>query len=148
MKKILRVIASVAKQSHRLDCFVAALLAMTFTFLSPALAAKKAALQAAPAAAATVPAPATTTMAAPATTAATVTAASTPTTDSEALQKFKAIRNQEQWVANLKKQLGGETSQLNEMRASFAQAFHLDEKKLEKGEYEYNAKTGKFVEKQ
>ena len=70
-----------------------------------------------------------------------------PQTDPEALKKFKAIQNQENWVAHLKKQLDGETSQLNEMRIALAQSFGLDVKKLEKGSYQYDAKSGKFVEK-
>ncbi len=65
----------------------------------------------------------------------------------EAMKKFKAIQNQEQWVAKLQKQLNGETAQLNEMRSSLAQAFSLDVKKLEKDAYEYDMKSGKIVEK-
>lgn len=65
----------------------------------------------------------------------------------EALEKFKAIESQVQWVAKLKKQLDGETSQLNEMRSSMAQSFGLDVKKLENDGYKFDPKSGKFVEK-
>jgi len=65
----------------------------------------------------------------------------------EALEKFKAIESQVQWVAKLKKQLDGETSQLNEMRRSMAQSFGLDAKKLENDRYKFDARSGKFVEK-
>ncbi len=65
----------------------------------------------------------------------------------EAMKKFEAVQNQELWVAKLQKQLDGEISQLNEMRSSLAQSFGLDVKKLEKGEYYFDAKSGKLVEK-
>lgn len=65
----------------------------------------------------------------------------------EVLEKFKAIESQVQWVAKLKKQLEGETSQLNEMRRSMAQSFGLDVKKLENDGYKFDSKSGKFVEK-
>lgn len=70
-----------------------------------------------------------------------------PAGEPEAAIKLKAIQNQEQWVQKLQQQLAGETSQLNEMRGSFAQAFNLDIKKLEKDEYTFDAKSGKVVEK-
>lgn len=79
-----------------------------------------------------------------------ITSAATPASaqkESEAMKKLEAIRNQEQWVEKLQKQLAGETSQLNEMRSSLAQSFGLDVKKLEKGAYHYDAKSGKIVEK-
>jgi hypothetical protein len=65
----------------------------------------------------------------------------------EALSKFKAIQNQKEWVAKLKKQLEGETSQLQEMMNSMSQSFRLDVKKLENDSYEFDSKSGKFVEK-
>ena len=66
---------------------------------------------------------------------------------SEAAQKWKSLKAQEEWVARLKKQIQGETNQLNEMREALAQAFKLDSKKLEMGLYEFDDKSGKFVEK-
>ena len=66
----------------------------------------------------------------------------------EALKKFKSIQNQEQWVAKIEKQLAGEKNQLSEMRMSFASSFGLDAKKLEKGEYTFDPKSGKFVARQ
>ncbi len=66
--------------------------------------------------------------------------------DSEASKKLTAIKAQEEWVARLKKQLDGETNQLKEMRKSLAESFHLDPLKLEKGDYKYDEKSGKFVE--
>jgi hypothetical protein len=66
---------------------------------------------------------------------------------SEAQTRFTAIENQTQWVAKLKKQLDGETSQLNEMRTSLAQAFGLNVEKLEKDGYKFDTRSGKIVEK-
>ncbi len=68
-------------------------------------------------------------------------------TASEAAQKWKALRAQEEWVARLKKQIQGETNQLNEMRLALAQAFKLDVKKLEEGLYDFDEKNSKFIEK-
>jgi hypothetical protein len=67
--------------------------------------------------------------------------------ESDAVKKLEAIRNQEQWVEKLQKQLAGETSQLGEMRNSLAQSYGLDIKKLEKSRYHFDAKSGKIVEK-
>ena len=67
--------------------------------------------------------------------------------ESEASKQWKELQAQEQWVARLKKQIAGETKQLSDMRAALAAAFKLDPKKLESGDYSYNAKTDQFVEK-
>lgn len=66
---------------------------------------------------------------------------------SEASQKWKGLKAQEEWVARLKKQIQGESAQLDEMRASLAQAFKLDVKKLEAGLYDFDEKSGAFLEK-
>ncbi len=50
---------------------------------------------------------------------------------SEAQTKLQAIKNQEQWVAKLTKQLEGEKNQLKEMHESYKQAFGKEPKKIE-----------------
>ena len=70
-----------------------------------------------------------------------------PVVESEALQRWKALRAQEVWVEKLKKQLQGELNQLSEMRATLARNFKLDPKKVENGGYEVDENSGKFVEK-
>jgi hypothetical protein len=75
------------------------------------------------------------------------TIAEAPSIETEEVRLWKALRVQEQWVSKLKKQLAGESNQLTEMRASFAQAFKLDPKKLESGAYELDEKSGKIAEK-
>jgi hypothetical protein len=72
---------------------------------------------------------------------------SAPAGETEAAKRWKGIKAQEEWVARLKKQIQGETSQLSEMRAALADAFKLDVKKLEAGLYDYDEKTDKFTEK-
>ena len=181
MKKMLiSVIASPegTKQSLRLDCFVATLLAMTVC--SPALAydfAKKTVEEpeektavsstetvvteyqaAVPEYQAPAPVEAPVKqeppkaffakpLAAPKIAAVSVPETAAPPAQPEALQKFRAIQNQEEWVGKLKKQLEGEATQLDTMRKSMAQSFGLDAKKLETGKYRFDEKSGKFIDK-
>ena len=67
--------------------------------------------------------------------------------ESDAAKQWKELQAQEQWVARLQKQIAGETKQLSEMRAKLAADFKLDPKKLENGDYTYDSKTDQFIDK-
>ena len=73
--------------------------------------------------------------------------AAQPPAESEAQNRWKSLKTQEQWVSRLKKQLDGETRQLNELRALLVKNYELDAYKLENGDYEYDVESQSFVDK-